>query len=62
MQWTSVLPRKAKRQYLLTLQVSGYCLLALPGRVDGTPVLISRQFQVGKGVRLPQPGKHEVHR
>ena len=31
----AVLPRKAKRQYLLTLQVSRYCLLALRNDIPG---------------------------
>ena len=31
---TTTLPYEAKRQYLLTLQVSRYCLLALQGRTD----------------------------
>ena len=29
-----ILPHKVKRQYLLTLQVSRYCLLALQGRLQ----------------------------
>ena len=31
--WNSILPCKAKRQYLLTLQVSRYCLLALQSSI-----------------------------
>ena len=34
----SILPCKAKRQYLLTLQVSRYCLLALQSGIDGLSV------------------------
>ena len=36
----TILPCKAERQYLLSLQVSTYCLLALLGRIDADVVRV----------------------